>query len=40
MMGDPVVLLESEPGGLKMSAQMVSKNCAHCAKTRMCWKWG
>jgi|LGVF01.2.fsa_nt_gb hypothetical protein len=32
MMGDPMVLSESETVELRMSAQMISKNCAHCAK--------
>ena len=32
MMGDPMVLSESETVELKMSAQMISTNCAHCAK--------
>ena len=39
-MGDPMVLLESESVELKMSVQMIFKDWAHCAKTRMCWKGG
>ena len=35
-----MVLLESESVELKMSAQMIFKDWAHCAKTRMCWKGG
>ena len=32
MMGDPMVLLESETVELKMSARMMCRNCAYCAK--------
>ena len=32
MMGDPMVLLESETVELKMSARMMCRNCVYCAK--------
>ena len=32
MMGDPMVLLEPETVELKMSARMMCRNCAYCAK--------
>jgi len=36
MMGDPMVLSESETVKLKMSAEMISKNCAKIVQKQEC----